>query len=349
MNFGSDNRAGASDAILAALVESGHGFQPAYGADPLTLEVERLFAEIFEHETHVFFVATGTAANSLALAQVAKAGGVAFCHAGAHIRVDEAGAPEFLAGCRLHGIEGGSGKIAPAALEQAIGLYPAAAVHHGRPAAVSISQLTEAGTAYSPAEIGALADVARRFSLPLHMDGARFANALADSGASPADMSWRSGVDILSFGGTKNGCLAAEAVVFFDAELARDFAFHRKRGGHLFSKSRFVAAQFKAYFENGHWLGLAGHANAMARRLAEGIAASGQGRLALAPDGNEVFAVLDVETDLRLRAAGASYYEWPAETLGVPTPPADTRVFRLVASFATEAADVDRFLAVLRQ
>jgi len=349
MIFASDNWAGASERVAAALLEAAGGFVPAYGADPLTARVERHFAEIFEREVSVFFVATGTAANSLALAQVARPGGVVFCHAGAHILADEGGAPEFLAGCRLQAIEGAGGKITPAALAEAIGRYPEEQVHHGRPMAVSISQLTEAGTAYSPAEIAAIASVAHGAGLPLHMDGARFANALVGTDATPAELSWRAGVDMLSFGGTKNGCFAAEAVVFFEADRAAGFAFQRKRTGQLFSKSRFVAAQFAAYFEGGHWLDLARHANAMARRLADGIAASGSARLAMAPGGNEVFAILPADADARLKAGGAVYYEWPAEGFGGAQPGAGEVLVRLVASFSTREDDVDRFVALLSQ
>ncbi|MCX5514215.1 low specificity L-threonine aldolase [Kaistia algarum] len=348
MIFTSDNWAGASDRVVAALTDAASGDLPAYGGDSLTREAERLFAEVFEREVFVFFVATGTAANSLALAQVGMAGGVVFCHRGAHIFVDEGGAPEFLAGCRLHPIDGEGGKLKPDALAAAIGRYPATAIHHGRPMGVSISQLTEAGTAYSPAEIAALATIAREAGVALHMDGSRFANALAGSGTSAADLTWRAGVDMLSFGGTKNGCFAAEGVVFFDAALADGFAFQRKRAGHLFSKSRFVSAQFAAYLTDGHWLELAKHANAMAARLAAGIEGSSQARLALRPDGNEVFAVLPLDMDLRLKAAGALYYEWPAETLSL-APIDGTVLVRLATNFRTRAEDVDQFLAVLSE
>ncbi|MBN9016246.1 MAG: low specificity L-threonine aldolase [Rhizobiales bacterium] len=346
MNFASDNWAGASERVVAALAAAGDGAMPAYGGDPLTARVERLFAEAFEHETHVFFVATGTAANALALAQAGRAGGVVFCHAGAHIAVDEAGAPEFLAGCRLHPIEGAAGKITPDALRSAIARYPAAAIHHGQPMAVSISQLTEAGTAYTPDEIRALAEIAHGAGLPLHMDGSRFANALAGSSVSAAELTWRAGVDMLSFGGTKNGCFAAEAVVFFDSARAAGFAFQRKRTGHLFSKSRFVSAQFAAYLEDGHWLALAGHANAMATRLAAGVAASRGARLALAPDGNELFIHLTRDADSRLRAGGAVYHGWPAETLGLAEPD-DGVIVRAVTNFRTRADEVDRFVALI--
>ncbi len=182
------------------------------------------------------------------------------------------------------------------------------------------------------------------------MDGARFANAVAALGVAPADITWRAGVDVLSFGGTKNGCLAAEAVVFFDPAQARDMAFQRQRAGQGFSKNWFIAAQFAAYLDDGHWLQLAGHANGMAARLAEAIRRSGTGRLAVEPDGNEIFAVLSKDADRRLRAAGAVYHPWSADGLDEASRPgADEMVVRLVTSWQTTDADVDGFAAVLSE
>jgi threonine aldolase len=347
MIFASDNWAGASDRVAAALVGAAGAQVPAYGGDPLTATVGDAFDRVFEREVAAFYVATGTAANALALAQFGRPGGVIFCHRDAHIAVDEGGAPEFLGGARLHAIDGDGGKIEPAALRAAIGRYPARAVHHGQPAAVSISQLTESGTAYSPAEIAAIAEIAHEFGLPLHMDGARFGNAVAGLGAAPAELSWRAGVDVMSFGGTKNGCFAAEAVVFFEPEKAHGFAFHRKRAGHLFSKSSFVSAQFAAYLDGDHWLELAAHANAMARRLADGFVQAEGVRLAFAPDGNEVFAVISREQDRRLRAAGAAFHEWPADGLVDPAERDRFIAIRLVASFRTRVEEVDEFLRII--
>jgi threonine aldolase len=293
-------------------------------------------------------VATGTAANALALAQFGRPGGVIFCHRDAHIAVDEGGAPEFFGGgARVHGIDGTDGKIDPVALRAAIDRYPPRAIHHGQPAAVSISQLTEAGTAYTPPEIEAIAAVAHGAGLPLHMDGARFGNAVAGLGVSPAAASWRAGVDVMSFGGTKNGCFAAEAVIFFDPGKAHGFAFHRKRAGHLFSKSSFVSAQFAAYLEGDYWLELATHANAMARRLAEGLSRAPGARLAFVPAGNEVFAVISRAADQKLRAEGATYHEWPADGLVVPAERDRYAVIRMVTNFRTRAEEVDRFLRII--
>lgn len=348
MIFASDNWTGASDRVAAALVEAAGASAQAYGGDPLTASVEAAFARVFEREVATFFVATGTAANALSLAQFGRPGGVVFCHRDAHIAVDEGGAPEFFGGgTRVHAIEGANGKLDPGDLAAAIALYPPQAVHRGQPAAVSISQLTEAGTTYDPAEVAALAAIAHAAGLPLHMDGARFGNAVASLGVSPAEASWRAGVDVLSFGGSKNGCFAAEAVLFFDKERARGFEFHRKRAGHLFSKSSFVAAQFSAYLDGDHWLELAAHANAMARRLAAGIQQSVGATLAFRPDGNEVFAVISKAADARLRAAGAVYYEWPPEGLVDKARQGDFIAIRLVASFRTRAAEVDNFVQII--
>ncbi len=348
MNFASDNWAGASPRIAEALTLAAGGYAPAYGADPLTREVTAALSQLFERDVSAFFVATGTAANALALAHVARPAGVVFCHSHAHIAADEAGAPEFLTGgARLAGIGGRNGKLTPEALRATIGRYPAEFVFHGQPMAVSISQLTEAGTAYAPDEVAAIAAVAHEAGVPLHMDGARFANAVAGLGCSPADVTWRAGVDMLSLGGTKNGCFAAEAVVFFDAEMAKGFEFQRKRAGHVFSKGRFVAAQFAAWLADDHWLELAQHSNRAARALAAGIERSGSAALALQPDGNEVFAILSDEANLRLQSAGARYYDWPAEALGVAEPGEGRVLVRLVTSFRTEDAEIEQFTRLL--
>ncbi len=348
MNFASDNWTGASPRIAEALSTAAGGYAPAYGGDPLTADVTAMLSRVFERDVAVFFVGTGTAANALALAHVARPGGVVFCHRHAHIAADEAGAPEFLSGgSRLHGIAGGGGKITPADLGAAIALYPAEAVFHGQPSAVSISQLTEAGTAYAADEIATIAEVAHGAGLPLHMDGARFANAVVGLGASPADITWRAGVDMLSFGGSKNGCFAAEAVIFFDPDKAKGFEFQRKRAGHLFSKSRFIAAQFAAYLDGDHWLDLATHANGMAARLAAALGSAASARLALEPHGNEVFAYLSLDADQRLKSAGAFYYPWSAEGLGVAPAEEDEVLVRLVTSFRTSDEEIEQFAGLL--
>jgi threonine aldolase len=350
MNFASDNWAGAAPAVMSALARHNSGFAPAYGTDPLTESVSRTFSELFEREVAVFFVATGTAANALSLAAYAKPGGAIFCHRDAHIQVDECNCPEFMtSGGKLIGLDGAGGKITPAGLEEAMAAVPEGVVHHGQVASVSISQATECGTVYTLEEIAALKEVCRSRSVPLHMDGARFANALVTLGCSPADMTWKAGVDVLSFGATKNGCWCAEAVVFFDPESARHFEYLRKRGGHLFSKSRFVAAQFEGYFQEGTWLASADHANDMASRLAEGIRALG-GRTAWPVEANEVFPILKRSRFEALKSAGALLYEWPAKDLDPGHAPADDEVcLRMVCSFATGEDDVEAFLKVFAE
>lgn len=349
MHFASDNWAGASAPVAAALADANRGLVPAYGADDATRTATEWFCEIFEKEVSVFFVATGTAANSLALASFMKPGGLVFCHESAHVAADEAGAPEFFSGGKLVPLPGPRGKILPETLEAAIRRYQPPAVHHGRPVAVTLTQLTEWGTVYTPDEVRDLAQIAHRAGLKVHMDGARFANALvALTSVSPADLTWKAGVDALSFGGTKNGCWCAEAVVLFDQRQADDLGYARKRAGQLLSKSRFVAAQFHGYFDHGHWLDSAIHANGMARRLAAGIAQSMDGRLLFEPEANEIFAIWSRATSKRLRAAGAQFYEWPADGLPPSERPGEGEdVIRLVTSFATSKHDVAAFVRLL--
>jgi threonine aldolase len=347
MNFASDNWAGAHPAIAAALAEHASGFAAAYGASQLDRRVEQRFSETFERDVAVYFVSTGTAANSLSMAAVARPGGVAFAHREAHMLADEGGAPEYLTGgARLCPVDGELGRIDPAALDRAIRRYPAEFIHAGQPMAASITQTTEVGTAYRLDEIAAIAAVCSVHSVPLHMDGARFANALVSLGCTPAEMTWKSGVDILSFGGTKNGCWCAEALVVLNPEIGRDLPFLHKRAAQLFSKARFVSAQFDAYFAKDLWLDSARHANAMAARLAATIEASGKLRLAWQPDANEVFAIMDVGTREMLAQAGAVFHDWhqPQGHEGVGE---GEVLCRFVTSFATSCEDIDRFAELL--
>ncbi len=342
MIFSSDNWAGASQSVMDAMVRHNAGPVPAYGNDALTARVSERFRALFEHDVTVLFTATGTAANALSLAACARPGGLVMTSATAHVHCDEWGAAEFYThGMKLVPVETRQGRIAAAALADELAKYPEGS-RFGRPVALSLTQASECGTVYAPAEVAALTEVARSRGMVCHMDGARFANALAHLGCSPAEATWKAGIDVLSFGATKNGCWCAEAIVVFNPDRLPDLATHRARAGHLFSKSRFVAAQFDAYLDDGHWLQLAGHANAMARRLAKGLEAAGH-RLAYPVEANEVFPVLDLATIARLRAAGASFYEWP-EAGG----DGDGRVaVRLVTSFATPEADVDRFIGIV--
>jgi threonine aldolase len=269
-----------------------------------------------------------------------------YTHRNAHIEEDECGAPEFYtAGAKLHLLDGEHGKISPQTLRQHIADTPQGFVHGQQRGAVSITNLTESGAAYRTDEVAALGAVAAEFGLPVHMDGARFANAVVGTNASAAEMTWKSGVKALSFGGTKNGLLGVEAVILFDPAASWEFELRRKRGAHLFSKHRYLSAQMDAYLTDGLWLRLAGKSNAMAQRLSEGIKAAG-GQLLHPTDGNQVFAAWPAAGHRAVQAAGAQYYLWPhAETLDVPD---DAMVSaRLVCNWATREEDVEAFLAAL--
>ncbi len=349
MQFASDNWAGAATQVMEALAAEAARSGPAYGGSPLDKAVEQRFSELFERDVAVFFVATGSAANALALASVSRPAGAVFCHADSHIVEDEVGGIEFLGGgARVVAVEGPLAKLDPAALSRAIARFEPGSVRTGQPVAVSLTQQTELGTVYSVEEIRQIAGIAKERALALHMDGARFANAISQSNRSPAEMTWKAGVDILSFGATKNGCIAAEALVFFDPQMAREMPFLRKRSGHLFSKSRFVAAQFDAYLRDGLWLELARRANAMADRLRAGLAAAPNARLAWPTGGNEVFAILRRADAGRLREAGAAFHDWRQPHGGPPVKLAgDETIVRLVTAFSTREEDVDAFLAGL--
>ncbi len=346
MQFASDNWSGAAPEIVDAVTREAARVGAAYGGSEIDRDVEARFADLFEHEVAVFLAATGSAANGLAMVAANKPGGVIFCHRDAHMIEGECGGVEYLTGgARLMGVEGAAGRIDVEALKQAIAALTPASEHSGQGMAVSLTQQTEAGTVYSLDAIREIASIAKANGLPLHMDGARFANALAQSNATPAEMTWKAGVDMLSFGATKNGCIAAEALVFFDPSQARDMPFLRKRAGQLFSKSRFVAAQLDAYLKDGLWLRLARHSNAMADRLRAGIARSAKAREAWPTTGNEVFVVVPKSDAKRMADAGAIFHEW-ARVEGVRLDAKET-VLRLVTSFATSADEVDLFLEKL--
>jgi threonine aldolase len=349
MNFASDNAVGVAPEILAAIAAANAGGALAYGNDAVTRRVEQRFAELFEHDVAVFLVPTGTAANALAIAHLAPPWGAVLCHSEAHIATDECGAPEFFGGgIKLIGLPGEACKIAPATLEASLAQGQWGGPHHVSPAVLSLSQATEAGTIYRPAEVRALAEVAHARGLSVHMDGARLANALARLAVSPAEATWKVGVDVLSFGATKGGALAAEAVLFFEPTRAAGMQERRKRAGHLVSKHRFVAAQMEAFLADDLWLRLARHANAMADRLGKGLTAAGYAP-AWPVEANEVFVALPQEICERLQQAGASFYPWTSDSLPKGrTPRDDSIMIRLVCSFATAVVDVDRFLATVK-
>ena len=312
-------------------------------------QLSNVLNQLFEKEVAVFFVATGTAANALALASVNRPGGVVFCHREAHMIEDECGAPEFFThGARLVPVDGLLGRIDPVALESEINRFPADFIHAGQPMAISITQSTEIGTVYQPDQILEISAIAKRQGLPLHMDGARFANALVALDLSPAQMTWKLGVDIISFGATKNGCWCAEALVFTNPDMAGDLPYIRKRAAQLFSKTRFIASQFDAYLNDDLWLELAAHANLMAQRLADGIQQSSQAHLAWKPETNEVFCVIKQSLSSDLREQGAVFHEWNLPHTCLAEISEDEVLIRLVTSFASETRQIDRFIELLK-
>ena len=344
MNFASDNWVGAAPEVLAAIASANEGAAAAYGGDEITKRVEARFAEVFQKDCAVYFVATGGAANGLALSVMSPPYGMILCHEQSHIQMDECAGPEFLTGgAKLLPIAGMAGKLTPGAVRAALAGFPERPPH-GAPASVlSVTQGTECGTVYSAEELKALCDEAHEAGLSVHMDGARFANAVVQLGASPAALSWQAGVDVLCFGATKNGCLAAEAVVFFDPEKAADFEFRRKRAGHLLSKQRFVSAQFEAYLKDELWLTLAANANAMAADLSRGLMAIDGVEVSYPTEINEVFACFPDGVADELLAQGARFYPWVT-----PGDPANGKMQRLICSFATTKADVAAFLGAVK-
>ncbi len=346
-NFSSDNVGPVSPAILQAMIEANQGAVPSYGGDPWTERLTALVRQAFEApDALVFAVSTGTAANALALSAMVPPYGAVYCDAAAHIQNDECGAPEFfMGGAKLLTLPSHDGKLDPDALLANLEAGRALGINRVLPTAISITQATEWGTVYSLEHLRAVGALARRLELSLHMDGARFANALATLDCAPADLTWRAGVDVLSLGATKNGAMAAEAVVFFDPSLAHEFGRRRKRAAHLWSKARYLSAQLIGYLENDLWLDNARAANRAARRLADGLQALDGVALLLPVQANELFVVLPDGLIARLRDAGYVFYDWylPA---GVAARQGASPV-RLVTALDMTDADVDGLLAAL--
>jgi threonine aldolase len=337
LQFLSDNTSTACPEILEALKSANHGRVHSYGEDEWTQRLDRSLGDYFGTEVRAFAVATGTAANSLSLATLSPPYGAIFAHQEAHIETDECGAPAFFSGgAQLALLPGEHARITPAVFAQALANHPSVNVglHSVQPAALSLTQMTEFGTVYRAADLKQLCELAHGAGLKVQMDGARFANAVAFLGCHPADISWRAGVDVLSFGATKNGALAAEAVVFFDTTLVRDFELRRKRAGHLFSKSRYIAAQLLAYVDSGLSQRNAQRTNNLAQRIA-----TAAGRDLLHPvEGNEVFVKLGVGRRAQLRSAGFEFYDWG--------PPHNCEA-RLVVSWDQPEEDVSALCAAL--
>jgi threonine aldolase len=341
MNFASDNAYGVLPEVWAAIHAADQGTALAYGNDAGTKNLAARFAARFEHEVAAFPVFTGTAANALALACLTPPFGAVLCHKDSHIMTSECGAPEFFSGAKLIGLDGANGKLTPEGLAAALeGLD--GSVHSVQPRAISVSQATELGTVYTVPELAALSAFARSKGLKLHMDGARFANAMAHLHSTPAEATWKCGVDVLSFGATKAGALAAEAVVFFDPALAGEFEYRRKRGGHLASKMRFVSAQLEAMLENDLWLTSGARANALASRLANDLKQIPDIEIAHPVETNMVFARMPVEKAARMRAGGAQFHDW------FPPMKDGTVITRIALAFATPDEHVAKLIELAK-
>ena len=343
MYLASDNAGPVHPQIMTALERANSGFAMPYGADPLMEEVRGQIRAIFESpEAAVYLVATGTAANSLALACYCQPWQTVFCSPVAHIHEDECNAPEFFTGAAKLTLVPGSDKMTPEALRAAIAFEEKRGVHGPQRGPVSITQVTERGGVYDLDHLRALTAVARDFDLPVHLDGARFANALVALGCTPAEMTWKSGVDVLSFGGTKNGCMGVEAVVLFDPAKAWEFELRRKRGAHLFSKHRYLSAQMAGYLKDDLWRDTAAAANATCAHLAEGLRAKGAEFL-YQPQANMIFARFPRSVHQRLHDAGAKYYVWEGELEG--DDPEELLAARLVCDWSLGIDQVDLFLS----
>lgn len=350
MQFGSDNQAGASKQVLETLGRANTGFTHGYGDDQWCAQATKALAEVFGCELEVFFVATGTAANSLALSCLVQPWETILCHHQAHILLDESTAPEFFSGgARLIPISHRAGKLELKHLEHFFQAVSPEIPHTPSARALSITQTNEAGLVYTPEQIAALCGLAHEHGLHVHMDGARFANAVSALDCEPADISWKAGVDVLSLGATKSGAIAAEAVIFFNRELAANFIHRRKRSGHLISKGRLFGAQFVGWLKDNHWLELAGHANRQAQELAETLASFSLVQQVWPCQANELFLIMPRQLADTLQAAGAEFYQWPVNGLpaGVTLKNNDAFV-RLVTSFATSDEHITEFCDRIR-
>ena len=336
IKFASDNVTGACPEVLDSILKVNDGDSAPYGNDDLSKILQEKFSKIFEKEVVVYPTASGTAANALALSALTPVFGNIYCHKLSHINTDECGAPEFYTGgAKLVTLNGIDGKITPKELSESIGGI--GVVHHTQPSVVSITQLCETGEAYQLDEIKEISDTAHKHNLKMHMDGARFANALVSLGATPAEMTWKSGIDVLSFGATKNGCMAAEAIIFFKPELVGNLSFLMKRAGHLLSKMRFVSAQLDAYISNDVWLKNAKHANKRGKKLSEGLNANPKIELAYPTHANEVFVKFPRAIIEHLNSEG---YKMNEEEL-------DGKAVRLLTAWNTEESDVDQLLETI--
>jgi threonine aldolase len=335
MNLKSDNVLGCAPEILEALARANTGTEASYGADAITARLQSLVSDLFEHDAFVLPVSTGIAANGLSLSVLTPPWGAIYCHDLAHIARDEWCAPEFFTGgARLQTIHAPHARITPKALADRV----TSTLYAAHPAVVSMTQATEAGTVYTVDEVHALGEQARALGLALHMDGARFANAVASLGCSPADLTWRAGVDAVALGAAKNGTMTAEAIVVFDRARFEELEHRRRRAGHVSSKMRFLSAQLEAYFTDGLWLRLARHANAQAARLAQHLARRTDVTIVQPVEANLMFVALSDAQTRHLRAQGAEFLDWPSLGPGV---------VRFVCGWATSDAAIQQLIATL--
>lgn len=338
MNFLSDTTAPVHPAVMEAMAAVNHGHAASYGDDDVRRRAEAALGELFETELSVWFTTSGTAANALALSVICPSHGSVICHREAHIQCDERGAPEFFTGgAKLALLDGEHARITPETLAARLGSEDRDHVHETPSAALSISNLTECGAAYAAHEVAALADLAHEHGLLVHMDGARLANALVYKGASPAETTWRAGVDVLSFGMTKNGAMGCEAIILFGDAKERygELLIRAKRAGHMPPKQRYIAAQMLAMLEQDLWLNSARAANECAAALAEAFTKVEGARLLHPVEGNELFVELPDDAAARLRAAGAEFYAWPFGG------------YRFVCSWCTPFEDVQKLIRSL--
>jgi threonine aldolase len=333
-SFASDNTAAICPEVWQALEKANRDSVAAYGEDEWTAQLRRRVGEIFEKDCESFLIFNGTAANALALAQLCQPFHSIICHKRAHIETDECGAPEFFAGTKLLAVGGDNGKIDIGQLQDVMARQPDG--HVSKPRVVSVAQATEMGTVYKPDEIHALNEFARKRELLVHMDGARFANAVASLRCAPKEISWQSGVDVLCFGGTKNGLAAGELVVFFSQELAREFDYRIKQAGQLASKMRFLAAGWLALFENDLWLRNAEHANAAAGRLAQKLGRLTKIDIVFPVEANAIFLRLEDGLAHALQVAGWYFYKF-----------IEPDIYRLMCSWGTDDREIDDFIAEL--
>ncbi len=340
MNFKSDNITRIHPKIMQGILDANLGTQPSYGNDFYSQELTKNFGSIFETQVSVYLTSTGTAANSLGLSALVAPFEAIFCHKEAHIQTDEANAPEFFTGgAKLIAVDGENGKMNPDALVSAIETCLSLRPHCAKPGCISITQTTECGTVYSLDELDVIRKIGAKYELPIHMDGARFAGSLVHLGCSPAQATWKMGVDVMSFGATKNGAMAAESIIFFNQKYAQNFDYAHKRGGQLMSKMRFFSSQFLAYFKDDLWLENALYANNMALKLAQ-IFINFNFELKYPVQSNEVFVNLPLTVASFLQEKGAGFYEWAFPGSGL---------YRFVTSCLTEDVELNEMQKVLSE